>query len=703
MKKVIRKSLKISGKQRRTEDFNVQLYSHDRNNVGFEFVVKDEESLENYTAKLLFKFVDSRAFWETEGNITGNTISVRFDTLLITRCEEVEGYLYLDSEENDVDVYKFKFNVVLSEVDKAHVEVKEFRYVKDNVVVDILTREEFEERLSNIHGISTDGLLTEEKAEQTYVKKEELANSQPKVDTSKLVTKEELAEKNYLTEHQDISHLATTEELNRVRESMPTAYNDKSLVDRVSKLEQKEDNDTVFDDSNIQERLNALESKPNIDISHLATKEEVKDVKSSVEVLDSISIKKSELSKKLDKDEFVTFKDGLNLSEYATKEELKNISLTPGAKGEQGIQGERGEQGLPGADGREGKSAYELAKEHGYVGDEADWIRSLKGERGDRGLQGLPGRDGKNGEQGLPGRDGRDGERGLQGLPGKDGRDGQPGEKGEQGERGLPGAKGDPGVGIPQTISLSGNMLSLSDNGGSVELPTTDLQPLTNRVRTLESKPNPTLSLNGDLLSISGGNNVKLNLTPYEIHGRGMPNNNVVANVGTTYVDEAVTNGALKWIKMHGNGTNTGWEVLIGDTGWRNVPILSKLGNSFLKVRRVNKTVSYWFGGLEWGWFGIVRRGGDGYAEHPSEKQRRLRITLGGGLPKGFRTLTSQVGSIFNDNGKIYGAWILGGSNDGDQLSFAFNDPVPTDKDIRDIRVSSISYLTDEEWPTTLP
>ena len=63
--------------------------------------------------------------------------------------------------------------------------------------------------------------------------------------------------------------------------------------------------------------------------------------------------------------------------------------------------------------------------------------------------------------------------------------------------------------------------------------------------------------------------------------------------VGATYVDEAVTNGALKWIKKTGTG-NTGWEVLIGDTGWKILPSVSKLGNSFVKIRRVNNVaVSY--------------------------------------------------------------------------------------------------------------
>ena len=184
----------------------------------------------------------------------------------------------------------------------------------------------------------------------------------------------------------------------------------------------------------------------------------------------------------------------------------------------------------------------------------------------------------------------------------------------------------------------------------------------------------------------------------WEIHGRGMPNGVVTAPVGTTYVDEAVTNGALKWIKKTGTG-NTGWEILIGDTGWKILPSVSKLGNSFVKIRRVNNVVSYQFGGLSWGWFGIVRRGGAGYVLQGSDKERNCYIIQNGGIPIGYRAEASLIGNIYNDKGVSYGTWYLGGNGDYNQLRFQFTDPVPTDRDIGDIRISSISYLTNEPWP----
>ena len=223
----------------------------------------------------------------------------------------------------------------------------------------------------------------------------------------------------------------------------------------------------------------------------------------------------------------------------------------------------------------------------------------------------------------------------------------------------------------PQRLTLSGNTLILSDGGGSVNLPTQTNTPAGQ-------------------------------VNQYEIHGTGMPNRKVTAPVGTTYVDTAVTNGALKWIKRNGNG-NEGWEVLTGDTGWRTLNIKSKLGNSFLKVRRRNDLVTYQFGGLSWGWFGVIRRGGVGYEAQGSDRERNCYILGLGGVPQGFRSESSLIGGIYNDKGTPYGTWYLGGPGDSNMLRFQFTDPVPTDRDIGDIRVSSISYLTSEPWPNVLP
>ena len=188
----------------------------------------------------------------------------------------------------------------------------------------------------------------------------------------------------------------------------------------------------------------------------------------------------------------------------------------------------------------------------------------------------------------------------------------------------------------------------------------------------------------------------------YEIHGTGMPNGRVTAPIGTTYVDIAVTNGALKWIKESGDG-DRGWKVLIGDTGWRTLNIVSKLNTASLQIRRVNNAVTYNFGGLSWGWFGIVRRNGQGYVGQGTDFERNCFILTEHSVPVGFRTPNSLIGPIYNDRGVAYGTWYIGNPSDNNHLRFQFLNPIPTDSDIGDIRVSTISYYTDDEWPTVLP
>lgn len=343
-------------------------------------------------------------------------------------------------------------------------------------------------------------------------------------------------------------------------------------------------------------------------------------------------------------------KPEIDTNRFATKEELQNISLTPGPPGPPGERGENGPQGPQGLQGLQG----------------------LPGPQGLQGERGLDGQPGPKGEQGLTGQPGPKGDIGPIGPRGEQGPIGPAGPQGPVGPPGPRGENGRDGVGIPQKISLAGNTLILSDGGGSVTLPA-----------------NAPANTSGQV-------------SEYEIHGVGMPNGRVTAPVGTTYVDTAVTNKALKWIKRFGSD-NQGWQVLVGDTGWINLPIVSKLGASYLKIRRVNNMVTYQFGGLSWGWFGIVRRGGLGYVPQPSDRDRNCFILGLSGIPQGFRSEFSLIGGIYNDAGTPYGTWYLGGSGDGNMLRFQFTDPVPTNKDIGDIRVSSIMYLTDEPWPTRLP
>ena len=59
-----------------------------------------------------------------------------------------------------------------------------------------------------------------------------------------------------------------------------------------------------------------------------------------------------------------------------------------GIDGEPGEQGESGEPDEPGKDGVDGKSAYEIAVENGFKGNEKEWLISLQGKDGAQGQQG---------------------------------------------------------------------------------------------------------------------------------------------------------------------------------------------------------------------------------------------------------------------------------------------------------------------------
>jgi len=245
-----------------------------------------------------------------------------------------------------------------------------------------------------------------------------------------------------------------------------------------------------------------------------------------------------------------------------------------------------------------------------------------------------------------------------------------------------------------------------------------DDSALKTRIKDLENRPQidvsefakksevPTVDSVNDLVRIQGEQATKISTleskSAYEIHGTGMPNSKVEAPIGTTYVDMEVTNGALKWIKQSGTG-NTGWKVLIGDTGWRTLNSVSRAGNSFIKIRRVNNLVTYQFGGLQWGWFGVGRRNGPGFLRHNSSGDKGAKVVAPNGIPEGFRSENSLVGPTYDDKGRPYGIWYLGGKSDLNFIQFTFNENIPTDRDIGDIRVSAISYLTDEDWPTRLP
>lgn len=669
---------------------NCELYSHDKNNNEFELTINNH-TLTNEEITVLFKFVKSVKYWETQGRIEDNKIKFKFDTSLITDNEKVNCYIILKNEAKESDVYSFSFDVKMSEYDlKDNLPVKE-RYFANSVVVDKSDLSEFvrtsdisdvvrtatlndyqlKSEMPNVvdivnNTIDSKGFLTTHQSLIDYAKKSELpidyvSNSkleelktQLTIDTSNFATKQELQEVSNRQVTIDTSNLATKEELEQVRNNQPTV-----------------------DTSNLatKEELNQLRgSQPNVD--NLVTKDELnsKGYLTQHQSLEEYA-KKTELPQPYNdtdiKSRLTTLENrpasNVDTSNFVVRGDLTTLELRIDRKlnGEGSIFTNTGykEPFQYFQDTRVGNPQNYYGRIYSNNTERIIISNASKYTNLDIALYTLASSipDGYTPDFEFSESDN------LKFIT-------------TQNIHNY----------IPANTGNTGNTTELDKRLKVLEANTGNTTELDKRLKAIESNPANTTELDNRLKVLEA--------KQWEIHGRGMPNGVVTAPVGTTYVDEAVTNGALKWIKKTGTG-NTGWEVLIGDTGWKTLPSVSKLGNSFVKIRRVNNVVSYQFGGLSWGWFGIVRRGGAGYVLQGSDKERNCYIIQNNGIPAGYRTEASLIGNIYNDKGVSYGTWYLGGVGDYNQLRFQFTDPVPTDRDIGDIRVSSISYLTNEAWP----
>ena len=547
MKKLVRTNLTNTPSRRGTKDLNIQFYSHDKNNAGFEFVVKNETDLSQYTAKILFKFRDSNSTWQANGTVEGNVVKVNFNTDLIARCEEVLGFLFLDSDSDSLDVYKFKFNVVLSEIDKNEVEERKIKHVENISSFELVTRAELKEELSKlqINGVDLSDYLTTKIANETYALKNEIPSINGFATTNDITE----AKKSVVEEIKKLGYAKATE--------VPAPYNDSELSKRVTNLETKIDKDTIYDDSDLKSRVQALENRPttastSYDDSEVNRRLTVLEARPASTAYDDSKlverVKKLEDKPVIDASKFIT-EDILTAKKFVTKDELNTL------------------------------------------------------------------------------------------------------------------------------------------------------------------KPNQTLSLNNNTLSISGGNSVVLPVNRYEIHGTGIPNGVVTAEIGTTYVDKNNTNGALKWIKTT-DGGNTGWKVSEGDTGWRTLPLVNKRDNARLQIRRINDEVIVKFDGLQYGWFGVddMEKQGRNIVNKTigDKKYTWIKLNIGQGsnvLPVGFRSASSVLTGLYGDLGDLLGSVYVGSTVDQNaiQLRYAMEKNEITNTILAQIRISPITFITDDPWPVKLP
>lgn len=704
MGKTIRKTIQITTRKRNNSvKINEEFYSYDKKNAQFEFLMDYDIPADKVIA--LFHFENSNRYYETLCQFKGNLITIEFDTSLIVEDELVTGYLYFDKLDKSTDVYRFTFGVRVSEIDKTR-ELPVQEKVSRRIVPidDIATKTDVREMIKSL-GIEN-GTVDNDKIESLINSKvndslqrindnlldmNTVQQNQGKTNNDIFRMIDEIKERFnnlsniYLSSHQSLDHLASKDALDKIEQ-------------RVEQLEQNRGNNPTVDTSNFVTRKE-LEDKHYLtsipeeyakttDLTNFAANSKVEAVESRVLALENkptvtpqeyndseLRGRVSALEAKQDKD--TVYND----------EEIKRRLTTLEGKTDNFITGVS-----------VNKEGNNVTLTYNYVDGQSKNVSFTDSDTVNVAYD----------DSGLKQRITN-----LENRPQVDLTDyAKKSELYNDSE-------------IKQRLTALENNHVTHDSTGLDETQFVSPAELEAKHYLTETQaesvyakkseiPNTTNFATTDsvnnLLRAQGEQATKIsaleNKSAYEIHGTGMPNGQVEAPIGTTYVDMNVTNGALKWIKQSGAG-NTGWKVLIGDTGWRTLNSTSKLidgsRTSTIKIRRVNNLVTYNFGGLQWGWFGIVRRNGKGFVRHNSSGDKGAKVLGVGGIPLGFRSEASLIGGIYNDAGKPYGIWYLGGVTDSNFIQFTFNDPIPTDKDIGDIRVSAISYLTDDDWPTTLP
>ena len=234
-------------------------------------------------------------------------------------------------------------------------------------------------------------------------------------------------------------------------------------------------------------------------------------------------------------------------------------------------------------------------------------------------------------------------------------------------------------------------------------------------VKALSQKPEPRLTLTGITLGIVGGNHVTLPLPDnvgHEIRDTGSPEGRISAEIGATYIDTAKTNGALKWIKTT-DGDNTGWKVVEGDTGWVLGWQEDRGDNkNRMYFRRINDVVHVKF---------EPKINTSTISPSANLILEVAGFELDDNLSiDGFKPVDDVVQTIFNTSNDIYSTTAGTENSEGAQgtgavilkYEYLYKEReknglklqiVTSTLGAAENHVNPFSYLTEDEWPTTLP
>lgn len=210
-----------------------EFYSHDKNNA---FIELQLNGISAEKIIVLFHFKTTNRFLEVVGNVTGNVAVVPFDTSLITTDEIVYGFVYAEKIEQSADILKFSFGVRLSEIDK-HSELPVIEKDTKRIVAltDIVTKAELQEAIRKIR------VAGGQYDDSEILRRLQALETKSEIDTSAFATKQELGNK---VERAEIEQISSEIETLKAKTDKDTVYDDSGLKQRILALENKHNIDT---------------------------------------------------------------------------------------------------------------------------------------------------------------------------------------------------------------------------------------------------------------------------------------------------------------------------------------------------------------------------------------------------------------------------------------------------------------------------
>ena len=250
MEKIIKKTISLTTKKRdsRNKLFE-EFYSHDKNTATFEFTVEGGVPTEDIV--VLFHFKRTNRHLEVRGRVDNDKIIVNFDTSLIIKDEQVAGYIYYENGEKSNDVYRFMFDVHVSEIDKEHdLPVMEQESKRIVPLTDIVTKSEITELLKIV--------ANEKLYDDTEIKQQiELKADKEAVQaiSSKVEALETKADNDTVYNDSELrGQIATKADTQSVE----------AIAKRVETLENKPDNDTIYNDTELRQAIGTKADKESL-------------------------------------------------------------------------------------------------------------------------------------------------------------------------------------------------------------------------------------------------------------------------------------------------------------------------------------------------------------------------------------------------------------------------------------------------------